>query len=337
MRVSFVDSGGNGNIDPGETIRVRIPLENYTVNELSASRALAVRASLVSETPGVEVIQPLGIYATIDSGETDQSTLDYVLRISPSFDPGTPIDLRLKAFGIFARQVFATAELRHTLFTGTPSPTSLLTENFNAVAPGTLPTGWAVAHGGGINTVPWTTNNTFCGNTTNAAFHINANDGPGGTGNPTRFERLFSPTFAVPSDSDYVTIEFDVCYDTEEDPNFNVLAYDGFLLRILDATPGNLLRSVLVEAYADEFTTGSIKHYPRHFPRSGSTAYFQDMSAWAGDSGADAARSHAPARHGWNGCATALRIHAGWFRDLYQSRIGPRSGLRCVGRQYCRE
>jgi hypothetical protein len=156
----------------------------------------------------------------------------------------------------------------------------LLSENFNSTAPGAIPAGWTTAHGGGANTVPWTTNSTFCGTASNAAFHQNANDGA----NPTRFERLFSPIFPVPAAAEYVTIDFDVCYDTEEDPNFNILAYDGFLLRVTDQTPGRALRSVLVEAFEDEFTTGLLQHYPRHLPRNPSTAYFQDMSAWAGDS-----------------------------------------------------
>jgi hypothetical protein len=77
----------------------------------------------------------------------------------------------------------------------------------------------------------------------------------------------------------------DVCYDTEDDPNFNILAYDGFLLRVTDQTTGRILRSVLVEAAEDAFTTGASFHYPKHFPRSSNTAYFEDMSAWAGDSG----------------------------------------------------
>ena len=100
----------------------------------------------------------------------------------------------------------------------------------------------------------------------------------------TRFERLFSPLFVVPGNADYVTIDMDICYVTEDDPNFNILAYDGFLLRVTDQTPGRFLRSVLVEAFEDEFKTGSFFHYPKHFPRSGNSAYFQDMSAWAGDS-----------------------------------------------------
>jgi hypothetical protein len=130
--------------------------------------------------------------------------------------------------------------------------------------------------------VPWTTSASFatslCG-TSNGAFHQNANDG---TPANTRFERLFSPVFNVPANAGYVTVDFDVCYDTEDDPSFNILAYDGLLLRVTDLTPGSVLRSVLAEAFADEFTTGSSEHYPKHFPRNSNTAYFQDMSAWSG-------------------------------------------------------
>src|SRR5262249_52892581 len=82
----------------------------------------------------------------------------------------------------------------------------------------------------------------------------------------------------------YVTIDFDTCYDTEDDPNFDILAYDGFLLRVTDQTPGRLLRSEQLEAFQDEFTTGNFLGSPKHFPRSGNANYFQDMSAWAGDS-----------------------------------------------------
>ena len=90
----------------------------------------------------------------------------------------------------------------------------------------------------------------------------------------------------MPTNSDYVTIEFDVCTDTEDDPNFNIWAYDGLLLRVFDGTPGSSACSAnSVEAYADDFTTGAINHYPKHLPRSSNPAYFQDMSVWAGDSG----------------------------------------------------
>ena len=119
--------------------------------------------------------------------------------------------------------------------TGTPVSTTIFAQNFNGVAPGSLPAGWVTIHAGGNNTVPWTTNNTFCGTASNALFHVNANDGL--SGNAARFERVASPSITIPTNAEYVTLDFDICYDTEDDPSFNVLAYDGALLRITDFTP----------------------------------------------------------------------------------------------------
>jgi len=147
-----------------------------------------------------------------------------------------------------------------------------------------IPAGWTTAHGAGTPTVPWTTTTTFCGTPSQAAFHVNADDSAN-PNNEARFERLFSPAFAVPDDADIVTIEFDICTDTEEDPNFNVQAYDGLFLRVTDLTPGHTLRSVLAEAFEQGFTTDGFDGYPRHFPRNGNPNTFEDMSVWAGDSG----------------------------------------------------
>jgi hypothetical protein len=147
-----------------------------------------------------------------------------------------------------------------------------------------LPTGWTAAHGAGLNTVPWRTSNSFatalCG-TSNQAFHANANDGPAG-GDQARWERLFSPVITVPGNAQYITVDFDVCYDTENDPVLPVLGYDGFFLRINDQTVGRTSRSVLAEAFAQEFTTDGFQHYPKHFPRNDDFNYFEDMSAWSG-------------------------------------------------------
>jgi hypothetical protein len=131
--------------------------------------------------------------------------------------------------------------------------------------------------------VPWVTTKGFCGKNSGMAFHQNANDDPPDL-SPARWERLLSPAITVPPDADLVTLDFDVCYDTEDDPNFNILAYDGFFLRVTDLTPGRTLRSVLAEAFEQQFTTDGFKHYPKHFPRSNDPNYFEDMSAWAGAS-----------------------------------------------------
>ena len=320
----------NGFLDPGETIRVKIPLTNYTTNDLEAAKAHKVSAFLVSDTPGVFVVQPFGAYGHIDSGDTESSDHSYAIKLLPGFVAGSPINLRLQTFGRFGGGPSVDlGTLRHVLFTGTPVATTLLAENFNAATGGALPAGWTSSHGGGANVVPWVTGNSFCGASSNAAFHQNANDNPGG--DPTRWERLFSSNFNVPADSSYVTLDFDVCTQTEFDPNFTVTAYDGLTLRILDATAGHTARSVLAEAYADEITTGDIKHFPKHLPRNNNPAYFQDMSVWAGDSGGVRARAHASAGHGGHHLAAALRVHAGRVGDLPRRRT--RAGVRRVGGQ----
>lgn len=274
--VTFIDSGGNGHLDRSETALFSLALRNYVTNPLNARKVTGIQAKLSTSTPGVVITQDKSHYDNIESGDTGVNKRDFALRLLPTFVPGTPIELRLDV----KSADFGTAIILHTQFTGTPMPSVLLSENFDGVAAGELPVGWLAVHGAGPVTVPWTTSNTFCGSS-NGAFHANDNVGATSAAR-TRFERLFSPAFDVPANAEYLAVEFDVCYDTEEDPNFTVLAYDGFFLRLTDLTPGRTLRSVLSEAFADEFTTGPLLHYPRHLPRSGSTSYFQDMSAWAG-------------------------------------------------------
>jgi len=277
--VSFIDSGGNGALDPGETAQFRFTLRNYVTNPLNADTITGIQATLSTSTPGVEVTQDKSPYDAFAPGTTGANKRDFIVRVVPGFVAGTSIEFRLD----LRSAGHDTTTLLHTQFTGTPVPTVLLSENFNGVAPGTLPTGWLAVHGAGPQIVPWTTVNTFCGTGSNGAFHANDNVGTT-SARRTRWERLYSPVFTVPTTAEYLTVDFDACYDTEDDPNFNVLAYDGFFLRVTDRTPGRTLRSVLAEAFESEFTTGALFHYPRHFPRSSSSAYFEDMSAWAGDS-----------------------------------------------------
>jgi hypothetical protein len=276
QRVTFVDSGANGRLDAGETAQFRFSLRNYVTNPLNARRMRGIGVRLSTETAGVEITRTRSEYADLDPGATGTNRQDFVVSLLPGFVPGTPIEFRLDV----RSDDGDTATLWHTQFTGTPLETVLFSEDFQSVPSGVLPAGWTPSHGAGATTVRWTTSSTFCGSTSNAAFHSNDNVGS----SRTRWERLFSPSIAVPPDAEYVTVEFDVCTDTEDDPNFRILAYDGFFLRVTDITAGRTLRSVLAEAFADEFTTGSLFHYPRHLPRNSNLSYFEDMSAWAGDS-----------------------------------------------------
>jgi hypothetical protein len=319
--VSFTDSGANGNVDPKDVLKLKAVLNNYVTNPISASAISGLAVFLHTATPGVSIPIPWSVYPRIKPGESAANLFPFLVKISDGFVPGTPIELEFDVWG----PRFRIAVLHDTLFTGTPQATTVFAENFDGVAPGTLPVGWATSHAGGtVNVVPWTTSNTFtpapgvsC-NASNGAFHQNQNDA--GALSATRFERLFSPLFTVPADAEYVTLDFDVCYDTEDFPPFNVYAFDGFLLRITDQTPGSLLRSELVEAFADEFTTGLFQHYPKHFPRSSNTNYFQDMSAWAGDSaGLQHVRMRLP---GMQGTTAQLRF------EYTQDSIGTCADLR---------
>ena len=281
--LTFTDSGGNGLADAGDQLKIKIPLQNYTTNPISSPAAYTgVTGTLSTTTPKVTIARASSSYPDIAAGASQTNNLEYVVQIAPDFVPGTKIEF---ALNVATGQ--GSTKLLFTQNTGTPVVTTVLSENFDGVTAPALPAGWGTIHQGGANTVPWKTDSTFCrpaGSPNNGLFHANANDGVGGTGNPTRFERVASPNLSIPASSDYVTLDFDICYDTEDAPDFNVLGYDGALIRITDFTPGNFARAELAEAFAETITTDSIFHYPKHSPRSNSTAYFQDMSFWSGQS-----------------------------------------------------
>jgi hypothetical protein len=272
-------SNSNGFLDRGEIGQVSFDLRNYVTNPLNARTLFSPIAFARSLTPDATVLIGVTTFPTLAPGATATSLSPIVLRLAPTFVSGQDVTIELTVLSLGGLPM----RLETTLHTGTPLATTLINEPFS-VAPGTLPAGWNAVHGAGGNTVPWTTRTGFCGSASNGAFHINANDGANPSNNG-RWERLFSPTIAVPADSQWAEVELDVCTDTEDDPNYNILAYDGAFLRVFDATPGHTARSVLAEAFASDFTTGSLFHYPKHLPRSGNPFYFEDMSVWAGDSG----------------------------------------------------
>jgi hypothetical protein len=280
---NFSDSGRDGVIDPGDVVTVNVAVTNYVTNPINAATLHDVAAWADSTAANVVVLPPFKVISSLAPGAS--GTLPVTLLIGKSFVAGTPIDVALH---VVQGSPLGFATLHVTLDTGKRASRPIFAESFDAVAAGALPAGWNATHAGGGNAVPWTTSSTFCGAKSNGAFHVNANDGPvaanGTPGNPTRWERLLSPAIAVPAGVGDVTLEFDVCYDTEDDPSFNVLAYDGFFLRIFDATAGHVARSVLVDAFQSSFTTGNLQGYPKHFPRNSTGAYFEDMSAWSGDS-----------------------------------------------------
>ena len=274
--VSFADSGGNGFIDPGETVLFTIPLFNAVTNGSSSPVTYSsISATLSSTNAGVQVSTGTQAYLNIAPGNTGTNSAAFVVNTQPGFVVGTTIE-----FSLIVTTAQGSATLLFAQPTGTPVPTTIFSENFNSVSPGSLPAGWTTSHGAGNNTVPWTTSNSVPNAPGgNALFHINANDGGA---DATRWERAFSPSITVPTNASFATLDFDVWYNTEDDPDFNILAYDGFCLRVTDLTAGRTPRSCLAEAFAQTITTGNLQHYPKHLPRGNSAAYFEDMSVWAG-------------------------------------------------------
>ena len=268
-------SNGNGFLDAGERALVSLQIRNYVTNPMSARTINGALAVVESKTPGAHTVFGLTTFPTLAPGETRSSSLPILLQLDPGFDAGSDVTFAITVFSLTGLPM----NLEATLHTGTPVATPLIAETFDGVAPGALPAGWIAAHGAGSNTVPWTTSNTFCGTSSNAAFHVNANDGATPANNG-RWERLISPAVIVPADADWVEVELDVCADTEDDPAFNVQVYDGLFLRIFDGTPGDLTRSVLAEAFEQDFTTGTRFGYPKHFPRSGNPFYFEEWCRW---------------------------------------------------------
>jgi Carboxypeptidase regulatory-like domain/Domain of unknown function (DUF4214) len=277
--VSFFEGIG------GTTMDLYVPLRNTTTNaSLSPATYTGVSATLSTTTPNVSISGATRAYPSIAAGATQSNASNFALVMAGGFVQGTKIDLSLSV-----TTAQGNVTLPFQVNTGQPVVTNLVTQNFDATPVGSLPAGWTNVHTQGANTVAWSVGNHLPktnGVVSNGAFHANANDGTGGVGDPTRDERL-SFTQAIPAGAQFVTVDFDIAYDTEDSPDQKVLAYDGSLLRTTDAVAGFAL---IAEAYADQIVnstspTVGFFHYPKHFPRSGSTRYLQDMSAWAGDSG----------------------------------------------------
>src|SRR5262249_50808093 len=68
--VTFTESGGNGAIDPGDTVNLTMPLTNYVTNTLSAGAITGVQATLTTTTPGITVANFSSTYPAIAAGAT---------------------------------------------------------------------------------------------------------------------------------------------------------------------------------------------------------------------------------------------------------------------------
>lgn len=270
---------GNTFLDPTESVNLTVTLENYVTNPVaSAAMVTGISGTISTATPNVTIDTATASWANIAAGATGANTAPFKFTLGAGFVPGTEID-----FTLSLTSAQGTTEIPLMVDTGTPGTmTMLLSENFDGVTPPALPAGWGVINGGPATPDdPWVTAAApLAGTSGNWLFHDN-------DGTIEEFRRATSPIFLVPAVAGeaYITLDFDIRYNTEDEPTQLVSAYDGLTLRITDQTAGNVLRSVLTEAFAKSIKTGTMNHFPKHLPRDNSAPYFQDMSVWAGDSG----------------------------------------------------
>src|SRR5581483_7274643 len=94
---SFVESGGDGFINPGDFVALTLPITNYVINPAtSAGKYEGIQAFLSTSTPGVTVVYNRATYPNVAVGETQSGRDPFVLAVSPSFVAGTPIELSLE-------------------------------------------------------------------------------------------------------------------------------------------------------------------------------------------------------------------------------------------------
>lgn len=265
----------NERIDPGELVDVGVYLENYLANPISGRTTVSrITATLSTETPSVTIVRASALYPDIEPLRTVAGDAPFVLRTARDFVPGTPIDLTLTV-----SSAQGTVELPIQLETGSPGAAEvLLREDFNAASAPALPSGWQSARAGGTASAsPWIVAQTLTpGN--NAAFHDEEA--------ATSLVALVSPAVTIPESSgnSYVTLDFDLTYELEDDPQKLIQAFDGLTLRVEDLTAGAAPRAVLAEAFAERITTGGSHHFPKHLPARDDPDYLEDNAVWSGSS-----------------------------------------------------
>jgi len=93
LNVATTDSGGNGFIDPNETVGITATFRNYVTNPLNADKVRGATATLTTTTDNVSVLQGFSPIHNLDPGQSGTNDSPFVIRTAPGFVPGTPIEL----------------------------------------------------------------------------------------------------------------------------------------------------------------------------------------------------------------------------------------------------
>ena len=205
-----LNGDGDGIAEPGETVRLSIPLANLTGTAATGVMAQVVGSSSLSYgTIADNGSASNGFDFTIPSGVACGGAVDVTINVTSSLGPIT-----------FTRQIL----------TGAPVVTA--TENFDAVTQPALPAGWDVTNEGNGGTNPFKTSTTTPNSAPNAAFAPNP---PGQTSGQNGTTSLTSPAYAIQSGS--ATVSFRHRYNTEA-------SWDGGVLEV--SIDGGAYQDILV-------------------------------------------------------------------------------------------
>lgn len=187
-------TNGNGVIDPGETVRLSIPLTNI----LCAHNADNTSAQI---NPGGGT----AFYGTVEPGTTDTQTIDLTLPASTACGAAIPITIQVNS---------SLGPINYTYFLNVGQPSALSPyENFDNVVAPALPPGWSTERTGAG--MPWMTSTVNSDTQPNNAF----------TTNPTNAgtSELTSPT--IPVHTGLARLSFRNLYNLED-------GFDGMTLQI---------------------------------------------------------------------------------------------------------
>ncbi|HEY0101388.1 MAG TPA: M36 family metallopeptidase, partial [Pyrinomonadaceae bacterium] len=161
-------SNGDGVIDPGETARISVPLQNILCS-------VTVPSATATLSPGGDT----ATYPAFAPGAVNTETLDYTVPANTACGSSVPLTITVNS-------TLGPITYNYNLNIGRPSPLAPY-ENFDNVTPPALPLGWTTQRtGAGI---PWQTTPTNPDTPPNSVF----------TTNPTNAgtSDLLSPTFPV--------------------------------------------------------------------------------------------------------------------------------------------
>jgi hypothetical protein len=187
----------------------------------------------------------------------------YQIQLDNAFPCGDSVVLTLTLSATGTTSIFQTITLVSGVITGS---TVLLSENFDAVLPPALPTGWSSVNGC-MTCSPndWTTTATNFLSAPNAAFVPDAVF--------TSFGRLYGPIVAVPADAQYVDVEFDARWDLEAQDART--AFDAFSWEYqLNATGGSRFATSEAVEFENRYT---------HYVVRSSGVNVGDRSGWSGN------------------------------------------------------